>query len=168
MLLTHSHFDHVDLAEPIAREYRCEIIAHEEEISYYRLGFRDLVGVTHLSTIQIGKTWITCIHTPGHTKGSLCYLLKESLITGDTLFNEGCGVCHLDGGNPEDMFQSLNLLVHSVRKNVRIFPGHSFGTDVGLTFGEVQDMNIYFHIKNKEDFILFRMKPEQRSIFNFS
>lgn len=168
VLLTHSHFDHVDLAERVAKEHLCEIVAHEEEISYYKLSLSNLRAVEHLSKIPLGETTVTCIHTPGHTKGSLCYLLNNSLISGDTLFNEGCGVCHLDGGNAGSMFDSLNMLKHNVGESVRVFPGHSFGSDLGKTFGEVQDMNIYFHIKKKKQFIAFRMASGKKRIFSFN
>ena len=59
---------------------------------------------------KIGDNEIEFIHTPGHTPGSQCFKVNNSLISGDTLFVQGCGRVDLPGANSEDMFHSLRKL----------------------------------------------------------
>lgn len=168
VLLTHSHFDHINLAAEVARTFRCSVLMHAAEIRFYDISLPNLLAIEDGQEIWIGATRASCIATPGHTRGGCCYLLADSLITGDTLFNEGCGVCHLHGGSAHDMFHSLQKLKQRVGDDIRIFPGHSFGTELGQSFEQVKHLNIYLHIKDVDGFVKFRMRGAQSSIFNFS
>jgi glyoxylase-like metal-dependent hydrolase (beta-lactamase superfamily II) len=63
--------------------------------------------------IALGSLRIRLLHTPGHTPGSQCFLVDEAkqparLVSGDTLFLNGCGRVDLPGGDPEAMYRSLN------------------------------------------------------------
>lgn len=167
VLLTHSHFDHINLASQMALAFNCTVLMHASEIRFYQVQLPNLLAIEDDEEIWIGATMVRCIATPGHTRGGCCYRLSESLITGDTLFNEGCGVCHLHGGSAHDMFHSLQKLKQSVGEDIRVFPGHSFGTALGRTFGELKETNIYLHIRDVDSFVKFRMRGAQSSIFNF-
>ncbi|WP_268964163.1 MBL fold metallo-hydrolase, partial [Paenibacillus sinensis] len=80
---------------------------------------------------MLGDTQITCILTPGHTYGSACYLTSDHLFTGDTVFIEGCGLCDTVGGDPEQMFHSIQRIKSAINPMVQIFPGHSYGKNPG-------------------------------------
>ena len=56
------------------------------------------------------KNDIEFLHTPGHTPGSQCFKVNNNLVSGDTLFVQGCGRVDLPGSNSEDMFHSLRKL----------------------------------------------------------
>ncbi|MDD4469461.1 MAG: MBL fold metallo-hydrolase, partial [Acholeplasmataceae bacterium] len=67
---------------------------------------------------------IKVIHTPGHTKGSVCYLYRDSLYTGDTLFKDGIGRTDLPGGSSGQLHRSLKKLFQSVPAKTKVYPGH--------------------------------------------
>ena len=60
--------------------------------------------------LAIGENDIEFLHTPGHTPGSQCFKVNNNLVSGDTLFVQGCGRVDLPGSNSEDMFHSLRKL----------------------------------------------------------
>ena len=106
ILLTHGHFDHVGGVRKIAEETGCHVYLREEEKTlpsfmtagelYSTHGYSDAVTVAGLA--------FTVLHTPGHTKGSVCYDTGDSLLSGDTIFAEGFGRCDLYGGDMNAMF----------------------------------------------------------------
>lgn len=69
------------------------------------------------------------IHTPGHSKGSVCIKIDDILLSGDTMFLGGMGRVDLPGGSYEDMMKSLKLL-YTLPKNTRVLPGHGGMTTI--------------------------------------
>ena len=67
----------------------------------------DLVEHDSGDTVTVGEIPIELIHTPGHTPGSQCFLVDGRLVSGDTLFLEGCGRTDLPGGDPAALYESL-------------------------------------------------------------
>jgi glyoxylase-like metal-dependent hydrolase (beta-lactamase superfamily II) len=98
ILLTHSHIDHVHLARPLVQRFSCQVYMSAQEIEYYNFQSGNLCPVQDFEKIALGTTQIICLLTPGHTAGSTCFLLSNSLFTGDTVFIEGCGICNMPGG----------------------------------------------------------------------
>lgn len=167
ILLTHSHYDHVNLVENLVDEFDVPVYMSRDEIKYYNYKCKNLIAVDDFDKIQLGKTEINCILTPGHTPGSLCFYLHDSIFTGDTVFIEGCGICNTLGGNPEDMFNSLRKFKKMSPLQSKIYPSHSFGEPPGQTFADLIEKNIYFHIYDKEMFIKFRMRENQKKLVDF-
>lgn len=99
--------------------------------------------------IRIGEIDITLLHTPGHTPGSQCFLVDNKLVSGDTLFLEGCGRTDLPGSNPDDMYDSLTLL-SSLPDEVIIYPGHQYSQPAHMPLGDVRTTNYVFKPKTKE------------------
>jgi glyoxylase-like metal-dependent hydrolase (beta-lactamase superfamily II) len=137
------------------------------EIDYYQFNCDNLHGLQHLDRIDIGKMKITCLQTPGHSAGGMCFYLPSSLFTGDTVFIEGCGACHFKGGSAEQMFESIQLIKNALPDSTRIYPGHSYGLLPGHTIGELMEKNIYFQLNQKEQFVNFRMRGNQKRLFDF-
>ena len=73
----------------------------------------------------------TAIHTPGHTRGSSCFLLESNLLSGDTLFRESVGRCDLPGGSFEQILDSIRNKIFSLDDKTLVYPGHGEITDVG-------------------------------------
>lgn len=167
ILLTHSHYDHVNLVESLVNEFDVPVYMSKNEIKYYNFECKNLIAVDDFDKIQLGKTEITCILTPGHTQGSLCFYLSHSIFTGDTVFIEGCGICNISGGNAADMFDSFQKIRKIIPLQTRVYPGHSFGEPPGQTFANLMEKNIYFHICDKATFIKFRMRRNQKKLFDF-
>ncbi|MDT3425552.1 glyoxylase-like metal-dependent hydrolase (beta-lactamase superfamily II) [Paenibacillus forsythiae] len=162
ILLTHSHNDHVNEAEALARMYNARVYMSAREISYYGYRCTNLHSFEDGKTIPVGDTLVTCLLTPGHTVGSACFLLPGSLFTGDTIFIEGCGVCHFPGGSPESMYESVQRIKNTISPDIRIYPGHSYGKEPGLPFSYLLQYNIYFQFDESEQFIRFRMRKNQK------
>lgn len=167
ILLTHSHFDHVNLVNPLVERYNPQVIMSVREINYYKFRCNNLTSVENGDIFSVGKTDIKCLLTPGHTAGGTCFLLKNHLFTGDTIFTEGCGICTSYGGSPVDMFNSIQMIKNTISSEILVYPAHSFGIEPGHTIDYLFKQNIYFQINNLENFIAFRMRKNQK-MFNFN
>lgn len=167
ILLTHYHFDHVNLAGPLAELYQVPVLMSKTEIEYYRFTCNNLTSIEHPATLELGKINITPLLTPGHTKGALSYAIGGTLFTGDTLFIEGCGICTGIGGDPHAMFDTLSHLKRVILPETKIYPGHSYGQEPGKTFAYLLKNNIYLQFTQREEFIAFRMRKKQQGLFAF-
>ncbi|WP_051313374.1 MBL fold metallo-hydrolase [Sporocytophaga myxococcoides] len=167
ILLTHSHPDHVHLAQPLADKYNCPIWMSNKEISFSGFSEQQLIGID-MTPWFVGQIRIQPILTPGHTPGSTCYLVGNNLFSGDTLFAEGCGLCP-DMEAAHNMYNSLNQLRSYLTLDTRIFPGHVYDKPPGQKFSELLKCNIYLQFKNVNDFVAYRMRPVQNklSLFDF-
>ncbi|HHT97168.1 MAG TPA: MBL fold metallo-hydrolase [Clostridiales bacterium] len=146
ILLTHGHFDHIGAAEELAESFGVEIYAFKEEaelLADKKLNFSIGVGqdisltadvlLVDKQKIELAGFDIKVLHTPGHTKGSACYLFidEDIILTGDTLFFENIGRCDLPTGNFEEIINSLNSKLMILDNNIRVYPGHGELTDIG-------------------------------------
>ena len=102
--------------------------------------------------VQVGEIAITLLHTPGHTPGSQCFLVDGKLVSGDTLFLEGCGRTDLPGSNPEDMYDSLNMLA-TLPNDTIVYPGHRYSDPAFLAMGQVRETNYVFKPTSKEGWL---------------
>ncbi|ABR32874.1 glyoxylase-like metal-dependent hydrolase (beta-lactamase superfamily II) [Clostridium beijerinckii] len=151
ILLTHSHYDHTNLVEPLLKIFNCQVYMAKKEINYYGFRCKNLNPVNDSDKISIGKLKMDCVLTPGHTAGGMCFKLENKLFTGDTIFIRGCGICTCKGGDYNEMFESIKKIKEIAKKNVLIYPGHYFEGDLKYE-SEYLKRNIYFHINDKEVF----------------
>lgn len=168
ILITHAHFDHIDLARPLADFYNCPIWMSRQEIDASGFRARQLEETGERSW-SVGQMTITPMLTPGHTPGCTCYKIGENLFAGDVLFNEGCGICSGTEA-AHAMFDSLALLKGALAPHTRIFPGHTYVRPPGLSFAEVMASNAYLHFQDRERFAAFRLRKgqSQGSLMNFA
>lgn len=167
ILITHAHFDHIDLARPLAEFYNCPIWMSREEIDASGFRARQLEAIG--GAWQVGAMTITPMLTPGHTPGCTCYLIGENLFAGDVLFAEGCGICgSVDAAHA--MFDSLELLKRRLHPRCRVFPGHTYVLAPGQTYSDVLRFNPYLHFPDKHAFSAYRLRKGQtrRSLMNFA
>lgn len=162
VLLTHHHLDHVHLASDCAKYYQIPVLMSAEERDYYHFSCTNLESLPNSEQFSIGTIPIRWLITPGHTKGSICYVIGEHWFTGDTLFNEGCGICVGKGACPKHMYHSLQALKERIKNTDRIYPGHLFNSTLGVgqTFATVKANNIYLGLASLEDFVAFRMRTQ--------
>jgi len=167
VLLTHCHLDHTDLAGPIAERYGCPIWMSKEEIFSFGFSANRLVAID-TTPWTVGRMVIQPILTPGHTPGSMCYLIGDNLFSGDVLFAEGCGLCS-DTESAHDMFASLDKLKTVVKPQTRVFPGHSYGEPPGCQLSYLLQNNMYLQFQEKHSFAAFRLRKGQcrAKLFNF-
>jgi glyoxylase-like metal-dependent hydrolase (beta-lactamase superfamily II) len=109
----------------------------------------DLVKVHSGDTLRVGDVEIEFLHTPGHTPGSHCFRVGKALVSGDTLFIQGCGRVDLPGGDPDQLYESLQKLAQ-LPDDVILFPGHDYGGGPNLSLGETKKTNVYLRIPNLE------------------
>ncbi len=111
----------------------------------------DLVRHDGGDVVSVGEVDIELIHTPGHTPGSQCFLVDgRFLVSGDTLFLEGCGRTDLPGGDPADLYESLTQRLAKVPDDAVLFPGHLYSAEPSATMGETRKWNYVFKPRSAE------------------
>lgn len=125
IILTHYHFDHVSASQEIKEKTGALILVHQKEKDFFDL---EKIKIDKFlkegEEIKIGQESLKVIHTPGHSKGSICLLGKNELFSGDTIFENGYGRTDLAGGSEKDLKNSLQKLEKLLPKGIIIYPGH--------------------------------------------
>jgi hydroxyacylglutathione hydrolase len=147
ILLTHAHIDHIgalDAFDVPVHLFEEEIPLLHDRISNgsalfrqplkYRIEDLDLVPVADGAQIPIGvgDGRIRVIHTPGHTRGSVCFRFGDDLLTGDTLFQSAVGRYDFPTGSRFDLARSVVALIDGLDDDVRIHPGHGDSSTIGI------------------------------------
>lgn len=148
ILLTHGHFDHTGAVKELRSATGCKVaIGAGNEImlrdpvesgvasfgieNAERYRFEPDMLLKDGETLTLGETPIKVIGTPGHTRGDVCYLIEDMLLTGDTLFEGNCGRCDLPGGSWELMQLSLKKL-RDMPGDYRVLSGHGPETRLSI------------------------------------
>jgi hydroxyacylglutathione hydrolase len=162
ILITHSHFDHVNGVEGMLQRTKAEVYINKVEAEFMKAVWPDLVKVDSGDTTRIGDVDITFLHTPGHTPGSQCFLVQNHLISGDTLFIGACGRCDLPGSNSEDMYHSLTQKLAKLDDRTIVFPGHNYAAKPYSTIGDEKRFNPYLQFQSLQEFLRRGMGIVQR------
>ena len=122
-LVTHYHPDHcgggmrghhIEGVAELLGKRGVKVYVHREEADGLRkvtgLEESDLVRVDSGDRMSVGEIEVEFLHTPGHTPGSQCFRIRNTLVSGDTLFIQGCGRVDLPGSDPDSMYESLKRL----------------------------------------------------------
>ena len=166
-LVSHYHPDHIGgsfanhniqgLAELIGKR-PVKAYAHKEEADGVKkvtgLSDSDLVRVESGERLKVGDIEIEFLHTPGHTPGSQCFRIRNTLVSGDTLFINGCGRVDLPGSNSEDMYHSLQKL-KGLPDETLLLPGHNYAHVPNATLGETKRHNTYLAVKDLDTWRTF-------------
>ena len=139
ILLTHGHFDHMLGVEKFRQEFSAKVVIHsldEDKLSsadkslYSRFDRENPFMPTSADILvkdgdklDLGDETIEVIHTPGHTKGGVCYKVRDLLFTGDTLFKTTIGRTDFPDSDENEMLSSLKKL-YTMEGDFRIYPGH--------------------------------------------
>ena len=159
-LATHYHPDHIGggmgghsiagVTELLA-ENPVKIYAHRDEADGVKrvtgISDSDMVKVDSGDKLSVGAVEIEFLHTPGHTPGSQCFRIKNTLVSGDTLFIDGCGRVDLPGSDSEQMYHSLQKL-KTLPDDTLLLPGHNYSSVPNATMGETKQMNTYLAVKD--------------------
>jgi glyoxylase-like metal-dependent hydrolase (beta-lactamase superfamily II) len=153
-LATHYHADHVGgsfgqrSVEGITRLLeRVDVPVHVQraEVPWVvrTTGVSESELVEHDSgdVVSVGGLSVTLLHTPGHTPGSQCFLVEKKLISGDTLFLDGCGRTDLPGADPTAMYESLTTRLAAIPDDTVLFPGHRYSPAPSAPMGLVRQEN---------------------------
>ncbi len=160
VLLTHSHGDHISALSEVVDSYQVPTYVSENE---YQLG-RVKVPPTFVKdqdSIALGESRVSVLATPGHTSGGVCYHVDNHLITGDTLFIYGCGICIFEESDVEQLWDSIQRL-KTLPDDTLIYSGHDYATIKTDTLGNQKKTNPYLLIEDKPFFIDFRMQLQSQ------
>ena len=164
ILNTHGHADHVLGNPKLKNLLNIPVCIHEADEIFFNdpsvrekssLGLGLLppdpadIKLKDRDVLEVGTLNIEVIHTPGHTPGSVCYLMGENLFTGDTLFVGAAGRTDLIGGSLNTLIRSIEKKLIVLPKQTIIWPGHDYGESPSSTIGREMEENPYI-----TDFIL--------------
>ena len=172
ILETHVHADHLSGARALCAISKCEYYVSRKDFK----AKSNFVDLDILEEIEIGKNKIKIIKTPGHTDGSVCFLVhNKALLTGDTIFLEGIGRPDLGRDNEEVakgakiLFNTLNE-IKSLDKNLIVLPAHFTGYDktpVCEKLGTLVSSNKSLRIYSEEEFVRYTLKNLQMTPPNY-
>jgi hydroxyacylglutathione hydrolase len=140
IILTHEHFDHIWGVEQIIQKYQCKLIASDMcsaaimdpkgnlSVFYDQKGFSTQAADIIIDKMETRIDWrgyeLRFFKTPGHTSGSICFLIDKYLFTGDTLLKDYTTVTKLPGGSKTDLQRSISGIHKMTDKIALVFPGH--------------------------------------------
>jgi len=142
---THGHPDHLSGNGIIKRATGAPILIHKEDaplLTDTAKNLSDLFGFQMVSppadktlqdkdVIKIGEIVLTVLHTPGHSRGSICLLGEDVVFTGDTLFAGGVGRTDLPGSSHQEILRSLKNKLMPLPDHLRVYPGHGLSSTMG-------------------------------------
>jgi hydroxyacylglutathione hydrolase len=146
ILLTHAHGDHI-LALPEIKAYTHGPVGlHKYDEEMLENGDLNMSGTFKKKTVEekgdffledgmelwLGNKKLTVLHTPGHTRGSVCILSEGELVSGDTLFADGIGRTDLYGGSYESILESIRTKLFVLDGDTRVHPGHGASTTIRI------------------------------------
>lgn len=153
VLASHYHADHIGgslMGYPITgvaallEHVACPVHVQRAEVPWVTrtsgISEGDLAAHDSGDIVSVGCFDINLVHTPGHTPGSQCFLVDGKLISGDTLFLDGCGRTDLPGSDPDQMIDSLSRLAR-IDDDVVLYPGHRYSVASSATMGAVKQSN---------------------------
>jgi len=143
ILLTHGHPDHLAGVPTMKAALGCTAAIHPEDrwllaeagaFPGIPAGLPEVICEDDLSAGQV-IAWqgleVAVLHTPGHTPGSVCFLVGPDLLAGDTLFRRSVGRTDLPGGSWETLLFSIQDRLYAVRPETVVHPGHGPATTIG-------------------------------------
>lgn len=165
-LATHYHPDHIGGSmmgfklqgvRELLNEVGVKVHCNEAEVPWVQkvteLSTSDIAAHEGGDTIKVGEIEIEFVHTPGHTPGSQCFLVHGMLVSGDTLFLDGCGRTDLPGSDKEQMYDSLQRLSRLPGDTI-VCPGHKYHPLSSGTMEAVLETNYVFKPRSKEQWLM--------------
>lgn len=146
ILLTHAHGDHIkDIMKYVSRYPSAKVVVSEKDNEYLKdpnLNGSMTMPIENVSTegeiitndgdvLELGKTCIKVIATPGHTPGGQCFLVDNVLFSGDTLFFMSVGATHFIGGDFGVLSSSILNKLFTLDDSIMVYPGHGPETSIG-------------------------------------
>jgi hydroxyacylglutathione hydrolase len=144
---THHHFDHTLGNEAMVKSTNAKIIQHEKSELKHDITVKD--G----DVIEFGNSKLTVLHTPGHSKDSMCLIGDGKIFSGDTLFVGNCGRIDLSGGSPSDLYHSLFDVLYSLNDELVLYSGHNYGNALTSTIGQEKITNFVMQKRTEQEFV---------------
>jgi glyoxylase-like metal-dependent hydrolase (beta-lactamase superfamily II)/rhodanese-related sulfurtransferase len=155
-LETHAHADHITSAGRLAEHAGARTAAPEG----CQIGTA-AVQLTDGQVLAFGGQRLRCLHTPGHTAGSMSYVWQTQgpaapvrhVFTGDTLLIQGCGRTDFQSGSAADLYRSLTQVLLVLPEDTTVWPGHDYQGRTHSTIGQEKRSNARVAGKTLEQFV---------------
>jgi glyoxylase-like metal-dependent hydrolase (beta-lactamase superfamily II) len=144
---THHHFDHTIGNDTIKKETGAPILQYKTSTIKHDL------EVSDGDKIQFGNSELVVVHTPGHSKDSMCLVGDGKIFSGDTLFVGTCGRVDLPGGDARELYHSLVHILRKMDDNLVMYPGHNYGSTPTSTLGTQKKMNFVMQPRTEAEFL---------------
>ncbi len=144
---THHHFDHTLGNEAISKDTGAKIIQHESSTINHD------ISVSDGHSIKFGNSELKVLHTPGHSKDSICLVGDGKIFTGDTLFVGNCGRVDLPGGSAKELYHSLLDILTKLDDDLILYSGHNYGSTPSSTIGNEKQTNFVMQKRTEEEFV---------------
>lgn len=145
ILATHGHFDHVAALTGMKRTTGAPIALHRGDLPLVQnMASQGLFFGVQVEpapppdrfledgeTVAFGNLSLQVIHTPGHSQGSVCFLVGKSVFVGDLLFAGSIGRTDLQGGDYDTLIRSVRTRIFTLPDDTTVYPGHGPATSVG-------------------------------------
>jgi glyoxylase-like metal-dependent hydrolase (beta-lactamase superfamily II) len=147
ILITHRHMDHVGALSELKSKLRIPIGAHRLDAD--GLPQRPEIFLDDGEKVSFGKISLKVLHTPGHTPGSMCFVIGKYLISGDTLFPGGPGKTE-SPADSKQIIESITKKIFVLADDTEIYPGHGDPTLLS---------------KEKTEFAIFSSRSHDPNLF---
>jgi glyoxylase-like metal-dependent hydrolase (beta-lactamase superfamily II)/rhodanese-related sulfurtransferase len=128
---THTHADHFSATQQLARQLGVPVVMHRASPA----PFVDL-RLQSGELLVVGQLRVQALHTPGHTRDSMCLCVEDRVFTGDTLLIGGTGRTDLPSGNAGELYDSLFSGVLKLDPALKVFPAHEYKGREHTTIGQ--------------------------------
>ncbi|HEY2683205.1 MAG TPA: MBL fold metallo-hydrolase [Steroidobacteraceae bacterium] len=145
---THTHADHFSATREISRRLQVPITMHQLSPA----PFVDM-RVGDGESLVLGKLRINFLHTPGHTRDSMCLRVENRLFTGDTLLIGGTGRTDLPTGDPEALYDSLFNRVLKLDPDLQVHPAHEYKNRDHTTLAKELEQNPRLQKRGRAEFV---------------
>ncbi len=145
---THAHADHITSAGRLA-ELAGARTAAPQGCGIGTAG----VQLQHGDTLKFGAETLQALHTPGHTAGSMSFLWRQHVFTGDTLLIGGCGRTDFQSGSAHDLYRSLTQVLFALPDETTVWPGHDYQGRSHSSIGQEKAGNARIAGKSEAEFV---------------
>lgn len=155
--LTHGHADHTEGVPALVQATGAPVYIARTMPAKWRPQGVTLVEFDDGDVLSVGRLGFEILRTPGHSPDGSCFLHRNHLIAGDTLFIDGCGRCDLPDSDVDAMYHSLHTRLTALPDNTIIYPGHDYGALTYDTLANQKRTNRFLRATAHADFVSERM-----------
>jgi glyoxylase-like metal-dependent hydrolase (beta-lactamase superfamily II) len=134
VILTHGHPDHIWTARQLSDRYEIPAYIHSQDLRWFLVRWprpRRLSTISDGQRLTAGSFNVDVLHTPGHSRGSVCFIADQLCFSGDTVMSSGIGEWRFPGGSRNALQRSISSKLLPLPDDLQLLPGHGGRTTVG-------------------------------------